>query len=304
LDWLDLDEKVSSLSSPGKGNMNVVIRVHTNQRTFILKQSRAYVRKYPTVSAPIERIATEYQWYNAVANNGAHEFTPAVLQYSSDDHLLMITDIGKSEDLSSLYATKAISDSELEELMEALSTIHDSDIPNDFPSNLPLRQLNHQHIFVLPFMEENGFQLDDVQKGLQDLSLVYKNDEDLKSVISQLGDQYLSSGDTLLHGDYYPGSWLRATDKLYVIDPEFSFVGIAEFDLGVMAAHLILITGDESYVPQICELYNNNCNYNLVGQYAGIEIMRRLIGLAQLPKDRTLDEKDQLLQLARELILD
>ncbi|MFT4567785.1 MAG: 5-methylthioribose kinase [Saprospiraceae bacterium] len=304
LNWLHSGETISRLSSPGEGNMNIVIRVHTNQRTFILKQSRSYVRKYPDVDAPIQRIDTEYQWYKAVDSDGAVPFLPNVIQYSKENNLLMIEDIGESKDLSLLYGQREISTEILAQLVSALSAIHESHIREEFPTNLPLRQLNHQHIFVLPFMEDNGFQLDDIQEGLQALSLPYKQDEALKSSISDLGQQYLSKGDTLLHGDYYPGSWIKTKDEVYVIDPEFSFVGFAEFDLGVMAAHLILISSDESYIPMICEMYDGNCNYNLVQQYAGIEIMRRLIGLAQLPLVRNLQEKSQLLQLAKDLILE
>jgi 5-methylthioribose kinase len=36
---------------------------------------------------------------------------------------------------------------------------------------------------------------------------------------------------------------------------------------------------------------------------AGIEIIRRLIGLAQLPLQRSIEEKDYLLQHARKMIL-
>jgi 5-methylthioribose kinase len=36
---------------------------------------------------------------------------------------------------------------------------------------------------------------------------------------------------------------------------------------------------------------------------AGIEIMRRLIGLAQLPLERNLEEKEYLLKTAREMVL-
>ena len=43
----------------------------------------------------------------------------------------------------------------------------------------------------------------------------------------------MQNGDTLLHGDYYPGSWMRVRERLYIIDPEFSFAGPKEFDLGI-----------------------------------------------------------------------
>ena len=48
------------------------------------------------------------------------------------------------------------------------------------------------------------------------------------------GERYLAEGSTLLHGDYYPGSWMTVDDAVFVIDPEFSFKGFPEFDLGVM----------------------------------------------------------------------
>ena len=57
--WIRADEKVVSIEKPGEGNMNFVVRVKTNQRQFIVKQSRPYVEKYPQIEAPIERIATE-----------------------------------------------------------------------------------------------------------------------------------------------------------------------------------------------------------------------------------------------------
>ena len=302
--WLNIDEKVVQISSPGEGNMNVVLRIHTNLRTFILKQSRSYVRKYPDLAAPLERIHTEYQWYKSINYDNVVSFTPKVLNYSQDEHLLMLEDIGESQDLGLLYHRREISNEDLEQLTLALSTIHSCTIPDKYPDNLPLRKLNHQHVFVLPLMEENGFQLDSVQEGLQALSLTYKQDEELKAKVSELGVLYLSEGTTLLHGDYYPGSWLRAKDEIFIIDPEFSFLGFAEFDLGVLAAHLILITGDSCYIPMICEMYDGDCNYNLVQQFAGVEIIRRIIGLAQLSLVRTLEEKNQLLQLARDLVTD
>lgn len=152
-------------------------------------------------------------------------------------------------------------------------------------------------------MEDNGFQLDDIQNGLQELSLRHKKDTALKSIIETLGTKYLSEGSVLLHGDYYPGSWMTEGNNVYVIDPEFSFLGFAEFDLGVMAAHLIIATSESSYLDLVLKKYQGAIDKKWVHQIAGIEIMRRLIGLAQLPLERTLQEKEYLLQMARKMIL-
>jgi 5-methylthioribose kinase len=59
LKWLDEQETIVSLSKPGEGNMNCVLRVETATRSFIVKQSRGYVEKYPQVLAPASRVLTE-----------------------------------------------------------------------------------------------------------------------------------------------------------------------------------------------------------------------------------------------------
>jgi 5-methylthioribose kinase len=50
LKWLDEQETIVSLSKPGEGNMNCVLRVET-ARSFIVKQSRGYV-EVPSSSGP------------------------------------------------------------------------------------------------------------------------------------------------------------------------------------------------------------------------------------------------------------
>jgi 5-methylthioribose kinase len=114
---------------------------------------------------------------------------------------------------------------------------------------------------------------------------------------------YLSEGAVLLHGDYYPGSWMRSEGNLFVIDPEFSFLGFAEFDLGVMAAHLILATDQKDLPLQLSHNYGDRIDSVLVGKIAGMEIIRRLLGLAQLPLSYSLDKKEELLTLGMELCL-
>jgi len=54
--WLNQEEVLLSLEKPGEGNMNFVLRAITNQRSFILKQARPWVEKFPQIDAPIERV--------------------------------------------------------------------------------------------------------------------------------------------------------------------------------------------------------------------------------------------------------
>ena len=304
LGWLNSPkERVLRIEKPGEGNMNVVLRITTSERSFILKQSRPYVQKYPQIAAPLNRIQVEQEFYKNIKGDGINPHIPKILGFSTSENLLMLEDLGQCEDMTSLYKKRKIKDSKLEELVTILAIIHETKDPVDFPANLEMRQLNHQHIFILPFLKDNGFQLNDVQNGLQELSVPYKKDKQLKRIVNQIGNKYLSKGETLLHGDYYPGSWMTKGNRLYVIDPEFSFVGFAEFDLGVMAAHLIMATMNQNYMDKVLKKYKGFSDTKLTSQIAGIEIIRRLIGLAQLPLERSIKEKDYLLKMAHKMIL-
>ncbi len=296
------DEQITKVAKAGEGNMNMVMKVDTDQRSFILKQSRPYVFKYPQVPAPEGRIITEYEFYNAIQGSTVEARVPSILAFDAADFLMMTEFVAGFEDMVSLYAQKDLSSEVFERLINDLEAIHQCE-PSDYPDNHELKALNHQHIFVLPFMEDNGFSLDEVQDGLQSLSTSFKEDAALKSSVEAIGKRYLAKGDTLLHGDYYPGSWMQSGDRIYIIDAEFSHLGFREFDLGVMAAHLIMATGDESYLRNVNEAYSLPKDERLVKQMAGIEIVRRLIGLAQLPMKRTLEEKRGLLEMARTFIL-
>lgn len=301
--WMDSDEEISSEEKPGEGNMNVVIRIKTNKRSFILKQSRPFVQKYRQIEAPLNRIAVEQQFYSIVSGEELQSHFPKILGYDAAEYLIVMEDLGHCVDMSSIYSSRSIAVNDLKKLLNALRQIHQNEVPDDFPENMEMRRLNHQHIFVLPFLEDNGFQLDTIQEGLQELSLPYRKDKKLKSVINEIGKRYLSKGETLLHGDYFPGSWMTEAENLYIIDPEFGFAGFPEFDLGVMAAHSIIATADASYLDTIFDLYNSNAQKSLMTKVAGIEIMRRLIGLAQLPLERTIAEKQYLLELARKMVM-
>ena len=296
-------EQILSIEKPGEGNMNVVLRVKTNMRSFIAKQSRPYVQKYQNVAAPVNRIHVEYQFYSTAINETIKKHIPKVLAYNETHNLLILEDLGACEDMSLLYKSRTINKDQISMLVGLLANIHSSVIDSSYPENNVLRALNHQHIFTLPFMEDNGFSLDDIQVGLSNIAKPYQTDIALKKEVLKIGEKYLSEGNVLLHGDYYPGSWMQKNNHIFVIDPEFSFKGFTEFDLGILAAHCIIITMDKNVLLQIEKQYNQKTDTTLLAQITGIEIMRRLIGLAQLSLDHSLNEKKELLKIAYKLIM-
>lgn len=308
--WLSEDEIILSLTKPGEGNMNYVLRVSTNLRTFIIKQSRAYVEKYPQIAAPEKRVVTEAAFYTKIATiETVQHRMPELLGLDTENNVLLLEDLGKASDYTLLYNLESeLLEAEISVLVFYLNALHNGFEKvrlDDELTNLELRQLNYEHIFHYPFLEENGFDLNTVQEGLQELALPYKTDAILKKEVELLGSLYLSKGNYLLHGDYYPGSWLKTENGIKIIDPEFCYYGSREFDLGVLLAHLYLTKQKQSIIDAVSKQYEGYTEFDsaILNGFIGVEIMRRLIGLAQLPLKMDLKTKGELMQFAQSLII-
>ncbi|WP_339903405.1 phosphotransferase [uncultured Cyclobacterium sp.] len=296
------NEEVADSFKAGEGNMNVTLTIKTNKRSIVLKQSRPFVAKFPQVPAPLYRIEIEYNYYKIIGpDNFLACFSPKVLGFDKESWLLVLEHLNNGGDYLGVYQSHSIlGENVIDLLLSYLKKLHQLPVL-EFPDNMEMRKLNHQHIFVLPFQPDNGFNLDDVQDGLQGLSTKVKNHSTLKAKITQLGDRYLSKGKTLIHGDFYPGSWFSTDSGLKVIDTEFAFLGDPEFDLSVMLAHLKMARVPDESIQRVIKDYP--VDNKLLAAYTGVEILRRLYGLAQLPLSLSLAEKEELTIEAINLIM-
>ena len=308
--WLSHEDAIISLTIAGQGNMNYVLRVTTNQGSFIIKQSRGYVEKYPQIKAPENRVLTEAEFYKKISTEETiQERMPKILGIDALNNIMLLEDLGKGNDYNDLYLLdKTISEDEITLLVDYLNVLHQSfsktTIDHEL-ANLDMRKLNYEHIFHYPFLEDNGFDLNTIQEGLQTLALAYKKNAILKQKVALLGEYYMIQGNYLLHGDFYPGSWLQTANGIKIIDPEFCYYGLREFDLGVFIAHLYLSNQELSVINNVKTQYNcfQELNSTILNGFIGVEIMRRLIGLAQLPLKSDLNHKQRLLELAYKLII-
>ncbi len=299
--WLKQAEFVVAAEIAGQGNMNSVVRVATNRRTFILKQSRPWVEKYPEIPAPFDRSLVEAEFYRSVSHTPAALFMPKFYWVDDESRILCLEDIGAVRDFSHIYADAGVSPDELKQLCHILFLLHSF---RSRIANREMRMLNHFHIFVYPFQADNGLDLDRITPGLEQLGLKIKGNYALVQCVTKLGEIYLSEGEFLLHGDYFPGSWLHGISGVRVIDLEFGFAGPREFDLGVMLAHLVL-SGMEHAVKSLGCQYAlwKELDRKLILNFAGVEILRRLLGVAQLPIARDLRQKRELMEEAISMVL-
>ncbi|MCH8140291.1 MAG: aminoglycoside phosphotransferase [Gammaproteobacteria bacterium] len=319
LGWISAAEKIEDIASAGEGNMNRTLRVTLNSRSIVLKQSLSCVAKYPHIAAPIERIGIEAEFYQAIADQTKlSRHTPKVLGFDPTSHLLCLEDLGPSSDFTDLYDLHASNHDiaelkdELTSLVSWLSELHA--LPNlneHLPQGLDnhaMRELNHTHIFEIPLTPDNGLTLDN---GLNSVAEEFAGDEELRERATQLGQIYLGrashdSAKVLLHGDFYPGSWLKHPSMgIKVIDPEFAFLGPPEFDVGVLLAHFTMCGFEPSELTKLLDNYTTSKGFSdlLVKAFSGIEMIRRLLGVAQLPLCATVETKVAWLQSARVMVL-
>lgn len=310
--WLNSGELISSAGKPGEGNMNCVLRIRTDRRSFILKQSRPWVEKYSDIAAPWDRAVTEARFYSAVGGDQRMApHLPKLLAFDPGDRLLMLEDLGDAPDFTALYpGSGEADDSVIRALTQFLVFLHSTfrhpvlSVPFQ---NSAMRSLNHEHIFSLPLRSHNGLALDEITPGLSSVARELQQNDSFCREVASAGKIYLdpSRGSCLLHGDYFPGSWLQTERGVFVIDPEFCFYGPPEWDLGVMLAHLYLANQPRRLLRLVDDVYVSGAplDRKLASKFAGIEIMRRLIGVAQLPLVCTLDRKKELLQLSEWLVL-
>lgn len=303
--FLQSEESILACEIPGTGNMNHVIRVKTNRRQFIIKQSRPWVEKYPAIPAPIERIHNEATFYENVSFNlFLQSSSPDIYIVDHKNYVIVMEDLGDVQDFSFLYSGESqISKTQLEFLAHYLTELHQLKI-QDFPDNLDMRLLNYEHIFKIPFTIDNGINLEHIQSGLQILANQIIKDKPLKDRILDLGELYLNKGNTLIHGDFYPGSWMQG-DQLFILDPEFCFLGFPEFDLAVACAHLKLANQPDETIQYFLSSYQDSLHVNerILFPLIGVEILRRLLGVAQLPLSLDIAEKKQLIEKSTDWIL-
>jgi dTDP-4-dehydrorhamnose 3,5-epimerase len=174
---------------------------------------------------------------------------------------------------------------------------------NDPDLQIEWPELNSDYIFNLPFDSENkSINLDEVTPGLEQLCNKYKIDKKLKEKVYELKEVYWRDTKTLIHGDYYPRSWLKTPKGLFVIDPEFAFYGQPEFDLSVFISHMEMSSQGKKVFDALKENYGS-FNESQTLKLAAVEIFRRIMFVSQLPLVNDLALKSSLLERSYRTIM-
>jgi 5-methylthioribose kinase len=304
-------DAVLAAARAGEGNMNCTARVTTRGGSVIVKQARPWVERYPQFAAPWDRACREAEFYQLIAGwSRVADRMPRLRHFDAKARVLVLEDLGVASDYTGVYRGQTFQAEEIQSLAEFLSALHESSAGVAEAPALPnreMRALNHAHLFQIPLARNNGLDLDAITPGLADTAQSLQSDAAFCREVARMGrEAYLADGPCLLHGDFFPGSLLRTVAGPRVIDPEFGFFGRPEFDVAVFLAHLLLAHQPAERSTQWRGDYAAPAGFDdeLMLQLAGVEIMRRLIGYAQLPLGYGLPRKRELLELARNLVLE
>ena len=342
LGWLGDEEQVTTCRALS-GDSSTVMRVELQElrggwRTAVLKQALPWLRRDESVAMPVDRGSAELRFYRRVTGlPDAAARMPRLLGGDETRSVLLLEDFRGASDLTSLYGGGSLGEDAANALGSFLRALHVGTRggQDPEPAHTGMRTLNQRLVFEAAFASPtagaecfgpdgpglDGPALEEIEPGLGAAASALRADSGFREAIAALGRRFLDAGGCLVHGAFHPGNWLLLPDGgVRVVDPQFGGRGDAEFDIGTGLAHLLLSQQPDETVraflaaawapPQGEEEHEDSASDEpeeigaLVARYAGAELVRRLIGGAQLPLAVETGSRCALLEVARTAVTD
>ncbi|WNB92657.1 S-methyl-5-thioribose kinase [Bacillus sp. NEB1478] len=202
--------------------------------------------------------------------------------------------------------------------------------------NTELCEITEDLVYTEPFYDQNN--RNDLTAGNEEWirSTIY-NDKELKLEAAKLKFSFMNHAQSLLHGDLHTGSIFISKDRTKVIDPEFAFYGPMGYDIGNVIANLFFAWANgrahgnteftawvEKTIEQVIDLFKekfltqweNHVTELTAKQPAfkewylqevladtaavtGLELVRRIIGLAKVKDITSISDSDQRIEAER-----
>jgi 5-methylthioribose kinase len=287
--------EIAHVEPAGDGNINWVRRVRAGDRSFVVKQARGHLERFPEYQAPTERIVCEARYYETVRPLDCDAVCPAVLHFDPASRLLVLEDLGDAPRLETLLANGGDASAVATRLARFLGAVHtatagDASLAARF-ENDAMRRLHGDHIFALPFAP-NEFPLEPAVRARAE---AIWRDGRVAAIAGEAYAQYLESTEALVHADVQATNVLVAKRGAVLLDAEITHAGDPAFDLGTLFAHLWLpcvargaASGAEASIRAARRAYASTAPDSDVERdaralrYAAIEMLRRTLGAARV----------------------
>ena len=286
------DEEIA-VEKAGDGNINWVRRARlADGRSWIVKQARPALERFPEYRVSTERIVFEARYFELARRLHDGGICPEILHFNERERVLILEDLGDAERLDQRLVRGWDARGVASSLGGFLGAVHaatgDPALAARF-GNDAMRRLHGDHIFALPFAP-NDFPL---QPAVAERARTLQA-EGFRSHAAAAYARYLEPHGALLHGDVQAGNVLLPPGGPKLLDAEIAHVGDPAFDLGTLVAHLMLpgvAAGDLSRtLPAVGEAWSayragsrDGPRFEEVARYAGLEMLRRTVGAARVP---------------------
>ena len=294
---------IVSVEKAGDGNINWVRRARVSAPdrrdasgpSWIVKQARPALERFPEIEVTTERILFEHRWYETVRPFDQDAICPGIHIFDGEARVLVLEDLGNAERLDAALARGADVTPSLEGIARFLGRVHvatrDPALAERF-ANDEMRRLHGDHIFELP-LRPNDFPL---EPPVAERADALQQDAGFVALADAAYARYLEPRGALVHGDVQAGNVLLAEDGPKLLDAEIAHVGDPAFEIGTLIAHVLLpaaARGDLSHArPAVAALWaaysaahgdDGLAAFPAVARYAGFELMRRTLGAARVP---------------------
>lgn len=279
----------------GDGNINWVRRVRGSGRSFVVKQARPALERFPEYQAPTERIVCEARYYETVRAFDREHVCPNVLGFDEAARVLILEDLGDAPRLDAALAARVDASAAASRLARFLGAVHgatanDASLAGRFPND-GMRRLHGDHIFVLPF-SANEFPLPpEVRARAEEIW----REGRVAEIAARAYERYLEPRGALVHGDVQAGNVLLAERGAVLLDAEIAHAGDPAFDLGTLFAHLWLpavARGEAASARTSIEAARTSyaatnpsfgaADVARADRYAALEMLRRTLGAARV----------------------
>lgn len=301
------DEEVA-VEKAGDGNINWVRRARlADGRSWIVKQARPALERFPQYQVSTERIVFEARYLELARSLHGGGICPEILHFNERERVLILEDLGDAERLDQRLARGWDARGVAASLGGFLGAVHaatgDPALAERF-RNDAMRRLHGDHIFVLPFAP-NDFPL---HPAVAERARALQSD-DFRGIAADAYARYLEPRGALLHGDVQAGNVLLPPGGPKLLDAEIAHVGDPAFDLGTLVAHLLMAdiaagTPDRA-LPSAAEAWSayragnrGGPRFADVARYAGLEVLRRTVGAARIPAAEGVDASLALIEAA------
>jgi 5-methylthioribose kinase len=294
----DPDEAVR-VEPAGDGNINWVRRATAlgpPARSYVLKQARPALERFPQYQAPTERIVCEARYLERARAWDSDGVCPQVHRFDERNRVLVLEDLGQAERLDAALARGADVTAALASLAGFLGRVHrgtrgEAGLAVAF-ANEPMQRLHGDHIFALPY-QPNDFPLP-ARTAARAAEL--REDPALCAAAARAYARYLTPSGALVHGDVQAGNILLPRGGVTLLDAEIAHLGDPAFDIGMLLAHALLPAAAAARAASVRPTLEH-CWQAYAGahgaaglpaladalRYAGLELLRRTIGAARVP---------------------